>query len=138
MVYTADRSVKTRGQGDACDLTGEIEGAVRASGLSAGTVTVFVTGSTAGVTAIEFEEGVVADLAAALERIAPRNSEYKHHLRWGDDNGSAHLRAGLVGPSLVVPFREGKLLLGTWQQVVLLEFDTRPRTRRYVLQVMGE
>ena len=138
MVYSTEGTVETRGQGDAHDLTPHIVRAIRDSGAKAGTVTVFVTGSTAGVTAIEFEDGVVSDLDRALERIAPRAADYQHHLRWGDDNGSSHLRAGLVGPSLVVPFRDRQPLLGTWQQVVLLEFDTRPRSRRYVLQVMGE
>lgn len=138
MVHTSHRSVRTRGQGDAHDITGELARAVRASGLSSGVVAVFVTGSTAGVTTLEFEDGVVSDFDGALERIAPRDADYRHHLRWGDDNGSAHVRSGLVGPSLVVPFVNGELVLGTWQQVVLLEFDTRPRNRDYVLQVIGE
>jgi len=138
VVHTVERTVRTRGQGDAHDVTADAAGAVGRSGLRSGIVTVFVPGSTAGITTLEFEDGVVADLAAALERLAPREGTYQHHLRWGDDNGSGHLRAGLVGPSLVVPFREGELLLGTWQQIVLLEFDTRPRTRRLVFQVMGE
>jgi len=138
VVHTVERTVRTRGQGDAHDVTAEAAGAVGRSGLRSGVVTVFVPGSTAGVTTLEFEDGVVADLAAALERLAPREGTYQHHRRWGDDNGSGHLRAGLVGPSLAVPFREGELLLGAWQQIVLLEFDTRPRTRRLVFQVMGE
>jgi secondary thiamine-phosphate synthase enzyme len=138
LIQTIERTLTTRGQGDARDVTPEIVRAIDESGLRAGIVTVFVTGSTAGVSTIEYEEGVVTDLAAALERMAPRSAEYRHHVRWGDDNGSGHVRAGLVGPSLVVPFRDGAPLLGTWQQVVLLEFDTRPRSRRLVLQVMGE
>jgi secondary thiamine-phosphate synthase enzyme len=120
------------------DLTSAVAAAVAKSGMTSGIVAVFVEGSTAGVTAIEFESGVVADLDRALEKVAPRHGDYQHHLRWGDDNGSAHVRAGLVGPSLTVPFRDGSLLLGTWQQVALLEFDTRPRTRRYIMQIMGE
>jgi secondary thiamine-phosphate synthase enzyme len=138
VIYTIEHSVSTRGQGDAHDLTPDLVRAIGNSGMGAGTVTVFVAGSTAGVTAIEFEEGVVADLDRALGHLAPRSAQYRHHLRWGDDNGSSHVRAGLVGPSLVVPFRDRQLLLGTWQQVVLLEFDTRPRDRHFVLQVMGE
>jgi secondary thiamine-phosphate synthase enzyme len=115
-----------------------VQAAVASSGAREGVATVFVSGSTAGVTAIECESGVVADLDRALEKVAPRRGEYRHHLRWGDDNGSSHVRAGLVGPSLSIPFRDGRLLLGTWQQIVLLEFDTRGRTRRYIVQVMGE
>ena len=138
MIRTTDHQVRTDGQGDAADLTDNVQSAVTGSGAREGVVTVFVSGSTAGVTAVEFEAGVVSDLDRALERIAPRRGEYRHHLRWGDDNGSGHVRAGLVGPSLSIPFRDGRLLLGTWQQIVLVEFDTRARTRHYVIQVMGE
>lgn len=138
MIRTTDHQVRTDGQGDAADLTDTVQSAVTGSGAREGVVTVFVSGSTAGVTAVEFEAGVVSDLDRALERIAPRRGEYRHHLRWGDDNGSGHVRAGLVGPSLSIPFRDGRLLLGTWQQIVLVEFDTRARTRHYVIQVMGE
>ena len=138
MVRTIASHAETTGQGDAVDLTGAVAAAVRVAALSSGTVTVFVVGSTAGVTAIEFEPGVVADLGRSLEQIAPRRAPYQHHQRWGDDNGSAHVRAGLVGPSLTVPFADGRLLLGQWQQIVLLEFDTRPRRREYVIQIVGE
>lgn len=130
--------MRTGGQGDAADLTDTVQAAVAASGAREGVITVFVSGSTAGVTAIEFEPGVVGDLDRALERVAPRRGEYRHHLRWGDDNGSSHVRAGLVGPSLSIPFRDGRLLVGTWQQIVLVEFDTQARTRHYVIQVLGE
>ncbi len=137
-IKTTEHEVRTRGQGDASDLTGQVQAAIAASGARDGLATVFVSGSTAGVTAIEFESGVVADLDTALEKLAPRHGEYRHHLRWGDDNGSSHVRAGLVGPSLSVPFAGGQLALGTWQQIVLVEFDTRPRSRRYLIQIMGE
>jgi secondary thiamine-phosphate synthase enzyme len=100
--------------------------------------TVFVAGSTAGVTTIEFEPGAIADLNDVFESLAPRQGEYRHHLRWGDDNGSSHVRASLLGPSLTVPFAEGALILGTWQQIMLLEFDTRPRKREIVVQIIGE
>jgi len=103
-----------------------------------GIATVFVVGSTAGITTIEFEPGAVADLNRLFEELAPRDAEYQHHLRWGDDNGSSHVRAALLGPSLTVPFAEGDLLLGTWQQIMLVEFDTRPRDREIVIQVIGE
>lgn len=138
MVRTFHREVRTKGQGDARDITPDVAAAVSETGLAAGLATVFVVGSTAGVTTIEFEPGAVADLNGVFERLAPRHGEYAHHLRWGDDNGSSHLRAALLGPSLSVPFERGRLILGTWQQIVLLEFDTRPRTRKYVVQVMGE
>ena len=138
MIRTTEHDLGTDGQGDAVDVTEQVQAAIDASGARHGLATVFVPGSTAGVTTIEFEPGVVHDLDRALEKVAPRRAEYRHHLRWGDDNGSSHVRAGLVGPSLSVPFRDGRLLLGTWQQIVLVEFDTRPRTRRCVIQVMGE
>ena len=138
MVATCRRDVATRGQGDAHDITDMVAAALAECGARAGMLTVFVVGSTAAVTTIEFEPGAVADVNRLLESIAPRGDEYRHHLRWGDDNGSSHVRAALVGPSLTVPFTDGKLLLGTWQQIMLLECDTRPRKRELVIQIMGE
>src|SRR5207248_661464 len=138
MVVTLRRDVQTKGQGDGHDITEMIAAALAASGCRAGIVTIFVVGSTAAVTTIEFEPGAVADLNGVLEVIAPRAHDYRHHLRWGDDNGSSHVRAALLGPSLTVPFAEAKLLLGTWQQIMLLECDTRPRKREIVIQIIGE
>jgi secondary thiamine-phosphate synthase enzyme len=138
MVHTSRHHVSTKGQGDAHDLTPIVSSAVRGSKLRAGVACAFVVGSTAVLTTIEFEPGAVFDLNAVLESIAPRDVDYRHHLRWGDDNGSSHVRAALVGPSLTVPFVDGALVLGTWQQVMLLECDTRPRDREVVVQVMGE
>jgi secondary thiamine-phosphate synthase enzyme len=138
MIHTTQHEVRTRGQGHAVDVTAQVAAAIAESGATQGAATVFVSGSTAGVTAIEFESGVVKDLDRALAVVAPADGEYEHHLRWGDDNGSSHVRAGLVGPSLTVPFADGRLLLGTWQQIAILEFDTRPRARTYVIQVIGE
>jgi secondary thiamine-phosphate synthase enzyme len=138
MTSSHSHKVHTRGQGDVQDVTAAVQGAVAQSPIGNGLATVFVVGSTAGVTTIEFEPGVVADLDRAFEQLAPRAAEYKHHLRWGDDNGSSHVRAGLLGPSLTIPVRDGSLTLGTWQQIVLVEFDTRPRTREVVIQVLGE
>jgi secondary thiamine-phosphate synthase enzyme len=138
MVVTRRNEVATRGQGDAHDVTDLVVSAVAESQLSAGTATVFVVGSTAAVTTIEFEPGAVADLNLVFEALAPRAGEYRHHLRWGDDNGSSHVRAALLGPSLAVPFAERKLTLGTWQQIMLLEMDTRPRRREIVVQIVGE
>ena len=138
MVATTRVEVATRGQDDARDITPQIGQAVAASGIRSGIVTVFVVGSTAGLTTIEFEPGAVADLNRVFERLAPRGGEYRHHLRWGDDNGSSHVRAALLGPSIAIPIVEGELTLGTWQQVMLLEFDTRPRQREVVVQVIGD
>jgi secondary thiamine-phosphate synthase enzyme len=138
MVVTLRRDVQTKGQGDGHDITEMIAEALAASGCRAGIVMIFVVGSTAAVTTIEFEPGAVADLNGVLEAIAPCAHDYRHHLRWGDDNGSSHVRAALLGPSLTVPFAEAKLLLGTWQQILLLECDTRPRRREIVIQIVGE
>ena len=138
MITTRRHSIATSGQGDAHDITRVVARAVKESGASAGVVTVFVVGSTAGITTIEFEPGAIADFNGLLERLAPRAAEYRHHLRWGDDNGSSHVRAALIGPSITVPFVDGTLTLGTWQQIMLLEMDTSPRTREIVIQIAGE
>jgi secondary thiamine-phosphate synthase enzyme len=138
MVSTHRDEIPTKGQGDAHDLTSRVARAVVASGIRSGNVTVFVVGSTAGVTTIEFESGALHDLNRVFEALAPRNGEYQHHLRWHDDNGSSHVRAALLGPSVTIPFDSGELLLGTWQQIALLEFDTRPRRREIVMQIIGE
>ena len=111
---------------------------VRESGVKDGTVTVFVPGSTGGVTTIEYEGGVLGDLQSMWQRVVPRDIPYGHDAAWGDGNGHAHVRAALLGPSLVIPFVNGRLTLGTWQQVVLADFDNRPRSRNIVLQIMGE
>ena len=138
MIVTQKFEVSTNGQGDARDITENVAAAVAASQTRAGIASVFVVGSTAGITTIEFEPGAIADLNGLFERLAPRGGEYRHHLRWGDDNGSSHVRAALLGPSLTVPLADGALTLGTWQQIMLLEFDTRPRRREIVVQIIGE
>jgi secondary thiamine-phosphate synthase enzyme len=138
MIATVRHQVATSGQGDAHDMTSRVADAIADSGLTSGIVTVFVVGSTAAITTIEFEPGAVADLNRLFETIAPRRGEYRHHVRWGDDNGSSHVRAALLGPSVTVPFTAGRLALGTWQQMMLLELDTRPRRREVVIQVLGE
>ena len=130
--------LQTRGHGDIVDITPQVRAVVAESGLRSGIVTVFVAGSTAGVTTVEYELGLVADLQAAFERVAPQGLEYRHDQRWGDGNGYAHVRASLLGASLVVPVAEGRLLLGTWQQIVVIDFDNRPRHREVVLHIMGE
>src|SRR5436190_9194168 len=138
MLATLRRDVATRGQGDAHDITDLVAAALVESHIAAGIATVFVVGSTAGVTTIEYEPGAVADFNRLFEALAPRAADYRHHLRWGDDNGSSHVRAALLGPSLTVPFVDGELALGTWQQIMLLEMDTRPRRREIVVQLVGE
>ena len=138
MVVTSRVRLKTRGQGDAVDVTDRVRAALDDSGLTAGIVTIFVVGSTAGITTIGFEPGAVADLNALFEELAPRSAEYRHHLRWGDDNGSSHVRAALLGPSITVPFADASLTLGTWQQIMLLEFDTRARERELIVQILGD
>ena len=138
MISTHRHNVPTRGQGDTHDLTAAVAAAVAESTCASGIATVFVVGSTAGVTTIEFEPGAIADLNSLFEKLAPRGAEYRHHLRWGDDNGSSHVRAALLGPSLTVPFVDGELSLGTWQQIMLVEFDTRARRREILIQIVGE
>src|SRR5512138_1151931 len=117
MVTTHRHEISTNGQGDAHDVTRLVARAVSESGVQSGIVTVFVVGSTAGVTTIEFEPGALHDLNRVFDRVAPSNGEYEHHLRWGDDNGSSHVRAALLGPSVTIPFRDGEMMLGQWQQI---------------------
>lgn len=138
MVHTHTLSISTRGDAQVIDLTPEVASALAAAKLSAGTVTVFCPGSTGGVTTIEFEDGAVADFRACFERLAPKNIPYAHERRWHDGNGHSHVRASLLGPSLTVPFTGGRLALGTWQQIVFVDFDNRPRKRDLVLQFVGE
>lgn len=138
MVYTTRFSLQTHGNDEVHDITGSVQQAVLESRLLNGIVTTFVVGSTAGITTIEYEPGLVQDLATVMERIAPRQASYAHEARWGDDNGHSHLRASLLGASITVPFVNGQLTLGTWQQIVLVDFDTRPRHRTVIVQVIGE
>jgi len=138
MVITTSLTLQTRGNADAHDLTPAVARAVAESGVRSGTVTLFCPGSTSGLTTIEFEPGAVADLQRLFDEIAAPDREYRHHLTWGDDNGHAHVRASLLGASLTVPFVDKRLTLGTWQQIVFLDFDNRPRSRQLVLQIMGE
>jgi len=138
MVVTQELQLRTRGNCDMVDVTTQIAGAVGAAGLQAGIVTVFCPGSTGGLTTIEYESGALADLEQVLDETVPPDRPYRHHLRWGDDNGHSHVRAALIGPSLTVPFVEGRLTLGTWQQIIFLDFDTRSRSRRLVVQIIGE
>ena len=137
-LVTDSVSVSTRGDSHMIDLTARVQEVVQRHGFREGQALVFVSGSTAGLTTVEFEPGLQKDLPAAFERLAPRGITYAHEETWHDDNGHAHVRASLLGPSLAVPFKEGRLLLGTWQQIVLVDFDTRPRRRDVVVQLSGE
>jgi len=128
----------TDGAGDFIDLTEELSNKLRSTGLQEGIVTVSVVGSTAGIVTFEYEPGLIKDLREIYEKMAPKGKNYFHHQTWGDDNGSSHIRSALQGTSMTIPFYGGKLLLGTWQQVVLAEFDTRPRERKIVVQFIGK
>jgi secondary thiamine-phosphate synthase enzyme len=127
----------SRGDADIVKITGEVADAVRRTGLSDGTVTLFVPGATGALTTLEYEPGVVADVQSALDVVAPADGAYRHNVNLGDGNGHSHVRAGLVGPSLVVPFVDGRLTLGRYQDIVFCDFDARPRERSLVVQVMG-
>ena len=131
-------SLSTQGNGQVIDITDDVAHHVKDSGLKNGTVTLFSPGSTSALTTTEYESGVVHDLQQLFDRIAPPNIDYRHNLRWGDGNGHAHARHALLGPSLTIPFLDRRLTLGTWQQVVFIDFDNRPRTRSVVVQIMGE
>ncbi len=137
-IFSSTFQIKTTGFCDIHEITAKVENILSTSKLVNGVVIVFVPGSTAGITTIEYESGVIEDLKKAIERLAPQNIHYDHDTRWGDGNGFAHVRASLIGPSLSVPIINGDLQLGTWQQIVLIDFDNRPRTREVVVQVVGE
>lgn len=130
--------VSTEGHTDVVDITKSVSELLAKHKLRTGNATIFVSGSTAGLTTVEYEPGLVRDLPEAFEKIAPTGKSYHHDATWGDNNGYAHVRASLLGPSLTVPFHNGDLLLGTWQQVVLIDFDDRPRERMIVVQLVGE
>lgn len=137
-VITRRVQFRSRGENDVADLTQTVQDSVNETRLGSGLVTVFVLGSTCSVTTMEFDPGLVRDFPAMLERIAPEDGQYEHQKTWHDDNGHSHVRASLIGPSITVPFVSGKLVLGTWQQIVFIEHDIRPRERAITLQIMGE
>ena len=138
MVITTRLSLQTQGNADMHDITDAVAQAVRASGLKDGIATVFTSSSTSGLTTIEFESGALSDLKRVFDEVVPKNRDYMHNLRWGDGNGHSHVRAALLGPSLTVPFEGNRLLLGTWQQIVFVDFDVRPRRREVIVQIVGE
>ena len=137
-IVTEKIALNTKGDPDLINITGKIEGILGATGLKRGQVTVFVVGSTAAITTFEYEPGLIKDISEFYEQLIPKKKSYHHDDTWGDANGFSHIRAALQGPSITIPFDERKLLLGTWQQVVLADFDNRPRKREVVVQIMGQ
>jgi len=137
-VVTKKITLQSKGECDIIDITPQVEQQVAETNINSGTATLFVAGSTAGISTIEFEPGLVSDFQDMWERNIPKNITYNHDRRWGDGNGYSHVRASLLGASLVVPFTDKRLTLGTWQQIVLVDFDNRPRSRQIILQIMGE
>lgn len=138
VVITKNISLEMEAEIDIADITREVQRAVLESKLKNGIVTVFIPGSTGAVSTMEYEPGLLKDIPRALEVIAPSNIDYEHHKTWHDDNGKSHVRSTFIGSSLVVPFIDGKLTLGTWQQIVVMNLDTSPRRREVVIQIMGE
>ncbi len=138
MITTDYITITTKGHSDIVDITPQIAGLVKKHKMEKGNVTLFVSGSTAGITTMDFEPGLKADLPEAFERVAPVGKLYHHDATWGDGNGYAHVRASMLGPSLTVPFTKGELLVGTWQQIVVVDFDNRSRSRKIVVQLIGE
>ena len=130
--------LRTDARDEVEDITDRVQEAVSASGVRDGLACVFVSGSTGAITTVEYEPGLVADLHDAMDRLYPKDIDYDHHRRWGDGNGHSHVRASMVGPSLTVPVVDGRLLLGTWQQIVFMEFDNKPRSREVSVQVVGD
>jgi secondary thiamine-phosphate synthase enzyme len=140
MVTTRSGTIelRTNARDDVIDVTGKVQEVVTSSRIKNGLACVFVVGSTAAVTTVEYEPGLVSDIKDAMDRLYPKDIDYEHHKRWGDGNGHSHIRASFLGPSLTVPVVEGKLLLGTWQQIVFLELDVKPRNRELAVQVIGD
>ena len=137
-IVNKELTFQTKGACDIIDITSPVAKSVEASGVNNGTITLFVTGSTAGLTTIEYESGLLGDFEDMWNRIIPQDIPYEHDKAWGDGNGYSHMRASLLGPSLTIPFTSKRLALGTWQQIVFVDFDNRPRSRKVILQVMGE
>lgn len=137
-VHSKRLNLKTQGESEILDITEKVSAVVKGSGLKSGIACVFTPGSTCAVTTTEYEPGLLSDIPAALERIAPKNIQYRHDEKWGDGNGHSHVRSALLGPSITIPFDEGRLNLGTWQQIVFVELDVRPRQREVIVKVIGE
>jgi len=138
MIFSDYVNISTGGKNEIADITGDVRLILKNSGVSAGSILVFVPGATGAVTTIEFEPGLARDFPALMERLIPENITYLHNETWHDGNGHSHLRASLIGPSLTIPVIDAELVLGTWQQIIFLEFDNKPHNRRIVVQVSGE
>jgi len=138
MVVTRQISLQSKGNCDIIDITPKVSEQLAGAEINNGTVTLFISGSTVGISTIEYEPGLLSDFQSMWERNVPKNTPYNHDRAWGEGNGFSHVRASLLGASLVVPFNNKKLTLGTWQQIVLVDFDNRPRSRQIILQIMGE
>jgi len=137
-IYYDEINVSTNGEVDIIDITDDVQKIVNKSKIKSGIVCAFVKGSTGAITTIEYEPGLMKDLPRALQKIAPKGEHYNHHETWHDDNGHSHVRASLIGPSITIPIKDGKLIHGTWQQIVFVELDTRPRDRSVIVQIVGE
>ncbi|MBO3800524.1 MAG: YjbQ family protein [Candidatus Brockarchaeota archaeon] len=137
-IFEAELRIRTEGESDIVDITDEIERIILKAGIKNGIVNIFVPGSTGAVTTIEYEPGLLKDLPNTLERIAPKNAYYEHEKMWHDGNGHSHVRASIIGPSITIPVKDGNLRLGTWQQLVFLELDVRPRNRTLIVTCLGE
>jgi secondary thiamine-phosphate synthase enzyme len=137
-VFTKNTQIKSKSENDIIEITDDVTKTVKESKIQNGAVVVFVVGSTAAITTIEYEPGLQKDFPEMLSRLAPKDIEYAHDNTWHDGNGHSHVRASLIGPGITIPFVEGRLTLGTWQQIVLIEMDTEPRERKIILQVIGE
>lgn len=138
MITTSSFQIPTKGNTDIIDITDKVQTILSKSKVQEGQVTIFISGSTAGLTTVEYEPGLVKDLKEFYEKIIPQNKEYHHNERWHDGNGHSHIRASLLKPSLTIPFQNSNLLLGTWQQIILIDFDNRERTREVIVQIQGE
>jgi len=137
-IFYDEIKIKTKGEVDIIDITNEIQNVIEKSNINNGIVCIFVPGSTGTITTIEYEPGLMKDLPRTLQKIIPKGEHYDHHETWHDDNGHSHVRASLMGPSITVPIKNGNLLHGTWQQIVFVELDTRPRNRNIAVQLIGE
>jgi secondary thiamine-phosphate synthase enzyme len=138
MVFHKRLEFETGGDAEIIDLTGDVSDIVRETGLDSGLVNIFAPGSTAGITTVEYESGLVRDIKQLMDELIPQNRDWAHNMTWGDGNGHSHLRASLFGPSLSVPIIDGRLVLGTWQQIIFIDFDNRPRNRSVVVTLIGE
>jgi len=138
MVVREEISLRTKGFTDIIDITEKVQRSLEETNLKEGILTVFVPGSTGGLTTLEYEPGLISDLKRALEVVAPQRGDYEHNRRWQDGNGFSHIRSALIGPSLTLPFSKGRLTLGTWQQIIFIDFDNRPRSRTLIIQIIGE